>query len=96
MVTHLQASCGKDTLERVLLELGWENVPNWDGPFVHRRQGFLSVYVDEIEMAGRGQDLNPMWKKSMKLVDFGQPTSFLDHVYLGCTQTCMQTERKYH
>ena len=22
----------------------------------------------------------------MKLVDLGEPTSFLDHVYLGCTQ----------
>ena len=27
-----------------------------------------------------------MWKKLMKLVDLGEPTSFLDHVYLGCTQ----------
>ena len=32
------------------------------------------------------QNLNPMWKKLMKLVDLGEPTSFLDHVYLGCTQ----------
>ena len=28
----------------------------------------------------------PMWKTLMKFVDFGKPTSFLDHVYLGCTQ----------
>ena len=27
-----------------------------------------------------------MWKKLTKLVDLGEPTSFLDHVYLGCTQ----------
>ena len=28
----------------------------------------------------------PTWKKLMKLVDLGEPTSFLDHVYLGSTQ----------
>ena len=27
-----------------------------------------------------------MWKNLMKLVDLGEPTSFLDHVYLECTQ----------
>ena len=27
-----------------------------------------------------------MWKVRNKQVDFGEPTSFLDHVYLGCTQ----------
>ena len=37
------------------------------------------------EMSGRKQNLNPMWKKLMKLVDLGELTSFLDHVYLGCT-----------
>ena len=28
----------------------------------------------------------PMWKKLMKHVDLDEPKSFLDHVYLGCTQ----------
>ena len=28
----------------------------------------------------------PMWKKWMKNVDLDEPTSFLDHIYLGCTQ----------
>ena len=27
-----------------------------------------------------------MWKQLNKEVDLGEPTSFLDHVYLGCTQ----------
>ena len=31
-------------------------------------------------------NLSPMWRKLMKLVGLGEPTSFLDHVYLGCTQ----------
>ena len=34
----------------------------------------------------RKQNMSPVWKKLMKLVDLGEPTSFLDHVYLGCTQ----------
>ena len=28
----------------------------------------------------------PKWKKVMKNVDLDEATSFLDHVYLGCTQ----------
>ena len=28
--------------------------------------------------------MNPMWKVLNKEVDLGEPTSFLDHVYLGC------------
>ena len=70
--------------EKVLLGRGWEQVPNWECLFVHRKQGlFLSVYVDDIKWLGRKQHLNPMWKTLMKLVDLGEPTSFLDHVYLG-------------
>ena len=37
-------------------------------------------------MAGREQNLSPMWKKLMKLVDLGEPTSFLDRENLGCAQ----------
>ena len=38
------------------------------------------------EMAGKKQNLDPMWKLLNKEVDLGEPTHFLDHVYLGCTQ----------
>ena len=44
------------------------------------------MYVDEIILAGKKQNINPTWKMFMKDVDLGEPTSFLDHVYLGCTQ----------
>ena len=37
-------------------------------------------------MAGKKQNMFHMWKKLMKIDDLGEPTSFLDHVYLGCTQ----------
>ena len=36
-------------------------------------------------MAGKKQNMAPMWKKLMENVDLDEPTSFLDHVCLGCT-----------
>ena len=47
---------------------------------------FLSVYVDDIKLTGKKQNIDPMWKVLNKEVDLGEPTSFLDHEYLGCTQ----------
>ena len=41
------------------------------------------VYVDDVSMAGRRQNMGPMWKKFMKLVVFGESVS---HNILGCTQ----------
>ena len=43
------------------------------------------MYVDDIKLAGKEQNFDPMWK-FLKDVNLGEPTSFLDHVYLGCTQ----------
>ena len=37
-------------------------------------------------MAGKKQNLDPMWKLLNKEVDLGEPTSFLDHENMGCTQ----------
>ena len=44
------------------------------------------MYVDDIKLAGKKQNIDPMWKVLNKEVDLGKSTSFLDHVYLGCTQ----------
>ena len=69
------------------MEHGWEKVSNWDCLFVHRQKGLLlSVYVDDIILAGKKQNLDPMWKLPNKEVDLGEPTSFLDHENLECTQ----------
>ena len=51
-----------------------------------KKRLFLSVYVDDINLAGKKQNINPMWKVLNKEVDLVEPPSFLDHVYLGCTQ----------
>ena len=54
--------------------------------FIVKKGLFLSVYVDDIKLAGKKQSLDPTWKLPNKEVDMGEPTSSLDHVYLGCTQ----------
>ena len=49
--------------EKVLLKHGWEKIPNWEFLFVHRDKGlFLSVYVDDIKLAGKKHNIDPMWK----------------------------------
>ena len=74
--------------EKVLLEHGWEKVPNWECLFVNRGEGwFLSVYVDDIKLAGTTENMEPAWKILIKEGDLGEPTSFLDHVCKGCPQT---------
>ena len=44
------------------------------------------MYVDDIKLAGKKQNIDPMLKVLNKDVDLGEPTSFLDHENLGCTQ----------
>ena len=44
------------------------------------------MYVDDIKLAGKKQNIDPMWKLPNEEVDLGEPTSFLDHDDLGCTQ----------
>ena len=54
--------------------------------FIVKKRLFLSVYVDDKKLGGKKQNLGPMWKVLNKEVDLGEPTSSLDHVYVGCTQ----------
>ena len=73
--------------EKILLKHGLEKIPNWECLSGHRETGLLlSVYVHDIKLAGKKQYLDPMWNVHSKDLDLGEPTSFLDHVYLGCTQ----------
>ena len=44
------------------------------------------MYVDDIKLVGKKQNIDPMWKVLNKEVDLGEPTSFVDHENLGCTQ----------
>ena len=61
---------------------------------LYTRKGLiLSVYVDNIKLAGKKQNITPTQKILVKDVDLGEPTSFLDHVYLGCTQRQCQRSK---
>ena len=42
--------------------------------------------VDDVKLAGKKQNIDPMWKVLSQEVDLGESTSLLHHVYLGCTQ----------
>ena len=44
------------------------------------------MYVEDKKLDGKKQNIGPMWKVLNKETDLGEPTSFFDHVYLGCTQ----------
>ena len=64
--------------EKILLKYDCEKVPNWECLFVHREKGlFLSVYVDDINLAGKKENLDPMWKVLNKEVDLGRTNIFL-------------------
>ena len=94
MATRLAAFCGKDSSKKFYGDWDGRKVPNWECLFVLRKQWlFLSVHVDDFKMDGRKQNLRPKCKKWMKLADLGEPTSFLDHLYMGCTQR--EAERKH-
>ena len=68
--------------EKILLKHGWEKIPNWECLFVHREKGlFLSVYVDAIYLAGKKQNLDPMWK--LQRSRFGRTNIFPGSCILG-------------
>ena len=93
---HLAGLFWERQFEKILLKYGWEMVPNWECLFVHREKGlFLSVYVDDIKLAGKKQNIDPVRKVINKKVDLGEPTSFLDHVKLGCTQRQCEVSKDF-
>ena len=50
------------------------------------KKGYSYLCVDDIKLAGKKHNINPMWKVLKKEVDSGEPSSFLDHENLGCIQ----------
>ena len=79
-----QDFCGKSNLRKFLLKHDWEKIPNWECLFVHREKKlFSSVYVDDIKLAGKKQNLDPMWKLLNKEVGFGRTNIFLGSCTVG-------------
>ena len=85
---RLLASCGKDNLRRFSWNWCGKKVPNWECLFVHRKTRIVLVGIRgwHQKCLDRKKNMAPMWKKFVNLVDLWEPTSFLDHVYVGCTQ----------
>ena len=54
-------------------------------PREREKKSYLCIWTT-YKLAGKKQNIDPMWKVLNKELDLGEPTSFLDHVYLGCTQ----------
>ena len=80
----------------VLIGNGWEKALAWERLFVHRQHGPLQfVYVDDINMVGKKNDLQPMWKRLMEQFDLEKRPQFLDRVYLGTTQRECKPEKKF-
>ena len=94
MVIFWQDCLWERQIENILLKYSWEMVSNLECLFVHREKGlFSSVYVGDIKLAGKKQNIDPMWKLLNTEVDSGEPTSSLDHVYLVCTQKQCETSK---
>ena len=49
--------------------------------------------MDDTKIAGKTENKEPTSKNLMKDVYLGEPTSFPDHVFLGCTQREYQTSK---
>ena len=92
--THSQDSFGKDN-SKTLMELGCEK-SSILGMLIRSQKTklFLSVCVDDIKMIRKKQNSALILKKLMNYVDMEEPTSFLDHIFIGCTQReCKPNEK---
>ena len=81
--------------EKILWKHGWEKIPNWECLFCSswKRIILLCVCGMTWNWLERNKILIRCGKYSTKKSDLGEPTSFLDHVYLGCTQRQCETSK---
>ena len=70
MVILWQDYYGKGDLRKSYCSTVGKRFSNGECLFVHREKGlFLSVYVDDLKLAGKKQNIDPMWKVQNKEVD---------------------------
>ena len=82
--------------EKVLWEHGWEKVSNCECFSLTEKKNYSYLCMWTISnWLERNKNINPTWKFFMKDVDLGEPTSFLVHVYLGCTQRECQISKDF-
>ena len=72
MVILWQDGCGKGGLGKFYGSTFGTKFIIWECLFVHRERGLLlSVYVDDVNSAGKRQNIDPMWEVLNKEVDGG-------------------------
>ena len=74
--------------EDILLKVGFEKVKSWECLYVHREKKlFLSAYVDDYKMAGKKENIGPMWDTlRANGLELEPAVSLKSNVYLGCAQ----------
>ena len=74
--------------EDILLKCGFEKVKSWECLYFHRsKQIFLSAYVDDYKMAGKKENIAPMWATlRANGLELEESVSLKSNVYLGCAQ----------
>ena len=61
MVIHSQDYCGKGNSRKLCWSTDGKKVPHWERFFVNRQKRLLlSVYVDDIKLAGKKENIDPM------------------------------------
>ena len=70
------------------MKCGFEKVKSWECLYFHRsKQLFLSAYVDDYKMAGKKENIAPMWTTLRKNgLELEESVSLKSNVYLGCAQ----------
>ena len=86
-IVHLPDSYGRENSRKLYWNLDGKSFELEMHVCSSKTKLFLPVNVDDFKMDVRKQNMDPMWKNLMKLVDLGEPTSFLDCVYLGMHST---------
>ena len=92
----MQASCGKDNLRKFYWDSDGKKYSTELGVpylFTENKDDSYQITWTTSETAGRQQNMSHV-EMFLKLVDLGEPTSFLDHVYLGCTQRDCKPNQK--
>ena len=80
--------------EKIMLEHGWEKflIGNAYSCSVKKDYSYLCMWMTS-NWVERSKILIRCGKVLNKEVDLGEPTSFFDHVYLGCTQRQCETSK---
>jgi hypothetical protein len=80
--------------EDILLKVGFEKVKSWECLYVHKaKQLFLSAYVDDYKMAGKKENIGPMWATLRSNgLELEPAVSLKSNVYLCCAQREIQPD----